>query len=312
VRLIYGPGVVAYQPDEAIVLCLVKDGEVWIKDFIEHYFQKGFKHIVFLDNGSTDNTLAIAKQYPNITILQTDVSFKFNNILLRRYLVTRFGRGHWSLTVDIDELWDYPLSGRVGLKALLGYLRAQGANAMVAQMLDMFLPNLPSERRSLKEYDRYDISRIKKIGLRSWGDGIGFYAKKIINERISLFRGGIRHQTFGLSGIWLTKMPLLFLDGTIRPLAHQHFSNNAVIADISAVLLHYKFTHVFRDQVREAVKAKQYAADSSDYRVYARKLQQNPSLTITSDTVRTLISVDQLVEQNFLVVTDPYVKMAQE
>ena len=151
------------------MLCLVKDGEAWIREFIDDYFRKGFKHIVFLDNGSTDNSLAVAKQYPNITILQTDVPFKWNNILLRRYLVVRFGRERWSLTADIDELWDYPFSGRVSLAALFGYLRAQGANAMVAQMLDMFLPNLPSEPRPLKEYDRYDISEIRKDKLWIWG-----------------------------------------------------------------------------------------------------------------------------------------------
>ena len=86
-------------------MCLVKDGESWIREFIEHYQRLGFKHIVFLDNRSTDEAIHLAKKYQNITILKTDVSFKNNNVLLRRYLVNRFAKNRWSLTVDIDELW---------------------------------------------------------------------------------------------------------------------------------------------------------------------------------------------------------------
>ena len=35
-----------------------------------------------------------------------------DKLVMQQYLVARFGKGRWSLCVDIDELFDYPYSGR--------------------------------------------------------------------------------------------------------------------------------------------------------------------------------------------------------
>jgi len=311
---VFGSRIISYDHHEAIVLCLVKDGEVWIKEFIEHYFRKGFKHIVFLDNGSTDDTLQIAKKYANITILETKVPFKDNNILLRRYLIARFAKNRWSLTVDIDELWDYPFSDKVGLGALLRYLRGKGANALIAQMLDMFMPCLPSKKvDTLKAYDHYDISYVKKdaLAIRGGFKDFGFSSNRDLNNKISFHKGGIRAQLFGLKNIWLTKMPLLFYDKTIQPLAHQHFSNNVNIADISSVIFHYKFTHLLRDQIQSAVRLQQYSGESSEYKRYMHALKNNPYLTLKQSTTKKLISVDQLIDEDFLVVSASYLEMVR-
>ena len=108
IRHLHGPEEVTYAPDELVVVCLVRDGRPYLKSFIEHYFSLGAKHIVFLDNGSTDGTVSVAQSYENVTILQTELSFKEHQGFMKRYLVTRFGRDRWILYVDIDELFDYP------------------------------------------------------------------------------------------------------------------------------------------------------------------------------------------------------------
>jgi len=309
IKHVFGVKKITFGIDEAVVLCLVRDGETWIRDFIEHYLKKGFKHIVFLDNGSSDNTLEIAKKYPNITILKTSVPFKDNNILLRRYLVMRFAKKRWSLTVDIDELWDYPFSDKVDLGSLLKYLRKQDSNALVAQILDMFMAQLPSEKATtLKTYEYYDISCIEKEPLTKSESlkRLGFSSKTNLSSRINVHAGGIRDQLVDHKGFLLTKMPLLFYGDRLQPFTHQHFSNNVRIADISSLLLHYKFTHLFKDQVRNAVENRNYANESYDYVRYANMLKKNTSLELKKPTARKLISVDQLIEEDFLVVSLSY------
>lgn len=308
VQLVFGPSNIDYGTSEAIVLCLVKDGETWINEFILHYLEKGFKHIVFLDNGSTDNTLKIAKKHKNITVLKTDIPFKGNNILLRRYLINRFSKGRWSLTVDIDELWDFPLSDKVNLKKFLDYLQSKGANAVIAQMLDMFRPTIPATKQPLKSYHLYDISSIKKDALTvpfGFKDR-GLRYRKMLNPNIKFFRGGIRAQLFGLNKLWLTKMPLLFNGSPLKPLIHQHFSNETIIADISTVLFHFKFTHGFYEQVTNAVKHKHYLNDSMEYEQYLTVLNINPSLNFKESTAKNFESVNQLVNEDFLVISNDY------
>ena len=50
VKHVYGPERVEYSNEEVIVLCLVRNGYLYIEEFIKHYFSLGVKHIVFLDN----------------------------------------------------------------------------------------------------------------------------------------------------------------------------------------------------------------------------------------------------------------------
>src|SRR5438046_3032170 len=68
---VFGPQHIQCPPDGCIVVCIVRNGEEYIKAFIKHYLSLNVDHIVFLDNGSTDQTLDIARRYARVTILRT-------------------------------------------------------------------------------------------------------------------------------------------------------------------------------------------------------------------------------------------------
>ena len=71
VEHVHGPEEVVYGMDELIVLCLVRDGRPYVRSFVEHYASMGVKHIVFLDNGSTDGTVEALRGYDNVTVLRS-------------------------------------------------------------------------------------------------------------------------------------------------------------------------------------------------------------------------------------------------
>jgi len=131
VEHLHGPEEVTYEPDELIVLCLLRDGRPYVRSFVEHYASMGVKHMVFLDNGSTDGTVEALKKYDNVTVLRSRLPFRNYQLYMRRYLIRRFGKDRWSLTVDIDELFDYPYSDVVSLSSLLRYLNNGGYTAVV-------------------------------------------------------------------------------------------------------------------------------------------------------------------------------------
>src|SRR5258707_14558719 len=62
VNHIYGPRTLQLSRSEAAVTCVLRNGEYYIDSFVQHYSKMGFRHIFFLDNGSSDITLSIAKQ----------------------------------------------------------------------------------------------------------------------------------------------------------------------------------------------------------------------------------------------------------
>ncbi|MBA3474642.1 MAG: glycosyltransferase family 2 protein [Rubrobacter sp.] len=309
---LHGPEEIPYGEDEIVVVCLVRDGRPYVKSFVEHYLSLGVKHLIFLDNNSTDGTAEALKKYDRVTVLGTKLPYKEYKYLMKQYLITRFGKkDSWSLYVDIDELFDYPYSDAVGLDSLLGYLNGKSYTAVAAQMLDMF-PEKPvlnavaaGEDEPLKERHRfYDLSN---LGRRSMKGLPRFRGNMLENDEVEWFNGGIRDTLFGVRP-HLTKFPLMFLDDRIKPFGDSsHWVDNARIADFTCVLFHYKFLEHFHEQVARAVREENYWADSAQYKKYLEVLESDPSLQVKQETSKELEGVNDLLENRFLVVSEDYV-----
>lgn len=313
VRHLSGPRRISCSPDQAIVLCLVKDARLHIGPFIAHYQRLGVAGIVLLDTGSSDDTVAQAARHPGVSVFRTSVPFRNNNRQMRRYLLRRFG-GHnrWMLVVDVDELFDFPSSDRISFGDLLRYLRRHRYTTMVCHQLDMFPEqSLASVSRDLPMQQvcpLYDISAVRK---RGYFEADGYSGERFVahntlaNPAIPRQVGGIRASAFGLSEVYLIKHPLLLCDGATK-LVHQHFVDYATVADISGVLYHYKFLADFRAKVDAAVRSGNYANGSWEYRHYQRALDLDPNMSLRTPNAQRLRSVDELVEQGFLQITDQY------
>ena len=314
VEHVHGPREVDYGIDELVVLVLLRNGRPYIKPFIEHYFSLGVKHIVFLDNGSTDGTVEALQNYENVTVLRSRLPFKKYNITLKQYLVERFGRGRWTLNADIDELFEYPYSDVVSLKALLRYLNDNFYTAVVTYMLDMFPETLLSadspatDYESLKELHRfYDISDVRTLDYSQVGD-IG---NVVANEWIEILQGGVMQRVFGTSPL-LTKHPLLFLDDRLTPHdLSDHWVGNARIADFTALFLHYKLSANLYGLVRREIEERRYNNLHGKYDKIHKVLAEAPSLLMRNDTSRELKSVNELVGTRFVSVSKRYMRFVE-
>ena len=317
VEHIHGPQEVAYGIDELVVLCLVRNGRPYVRSFIEHYASIGVKHIVFLDNGSTDGTVEALKGYDNVTVLRSMLPFKRYQMLMKQYLIERFGRGRWTLSVDMDELFDYPYSDVVSLSSLLEYLNERSYTAVVAQMLDMF-PEVPvsdavsDEDEPLKERHRfYDISNVREQGYWEFPFVSGS-GNVVTNEEIGIYRNGIQNTVFGTLPA-LTKHPLIFLDDKIKPVDRSaHSVSNARLADFTCVLYHYKFTNHLYQLIRDAAQQENYMRDSGKQKKWLKVLEKSPNLLVKSETSRELRDVNDLVENGFLVVSEEYMSWVHD
>src|SRR5215211_4915795 len=311
---LHGPQEVDYEPDELVVVCLVRDGRPYVKSFVEHYRSLGAKHLFFLDNGSTDGTVEALKNYNNTTVLRSKLPFKEYKHLMRQYLIGRFGKkDRWCLYADIDELFYYPYSDVMGLGCLLRYLNGNSYTAVAAQILDMLSEEPLSGREGnledepLKERLRfYDTSNISRMRFKE----LPHHLKRnnaLKSDEIEIFRNGIRSAIFSDRPL-LTKFPLVFKDGRIKPFDRSsHWVDNAKIADISCVLLHYKFLDGYFH--KRAMRQGQFHDDSArytHYKKYLEVLNKNPTLQVKRESARELRGVNDLAENGFLVVSEEY------
>lgn len=302
VEWLSGPRRVSATAEEFVVVCPVLDGAVYLHEFLRHYRELGAKQIVLLDNGSTDGTPALAAGEPDVTVLQTAAPFKIYKDVMRRWLVSRFGRGNWVLCVDIDELFDYPFRNG-GATDLLRYLNRRGFNAVVAQMLDMFPQAAITASTGAawrQEHRFYSLGDLERKPYAA------FYGER--NEAppvgLDVLHGGVRSSAFQVRAM-LTKHPLLFPSSGVAYLQSHHV-RGARVADVSAVLLHYKFVGDFAQYVKAVVKAESFWMDSREYKQYLRAIEVHPGLSLYSETASELQAVEQLVEQGFLIASDSF------
>jgi glycosyltransferase involved in cell wall biosynthesis len=316
VEHLHGPSEVDYGLDELVVLVLLRNGRPYVKPFVEHYFALGAKHIVFLDNGSTDGTVEALKAYDdqNITVLRSGLPFKKYNIAMKQYLVERFGRGRWTLSTDMDELFEYPYSDVVSLKALLGYLNEHSYTAVVTYMLDMFPETLlpaegpEAEYEDLKElYRFYDISDVRT---RDYNEG-GDIGNVVSNGQIEILQGGVIERIFKTSPL-LTKHPLVFMDDQLRPHdLSDHWAGNARIADFTAVFLHYKLSANLYELVRREIEERRYVNRHGKYDKMHKILAEAPTLLMRSETSKELRSVNDLVGTRFVSLSEQYLSFVE-
>ncbi len=313
-RLVRGPGEVTYGMDEVIVLVVVRGGRPFVRFFLEHYRSLGAKHLIFLDNGSTDGTVEALEGYEDVTVFRTTLPFKRYGLSMRKYLVERFGRGRWTLNVDVDELFVYPYMDVVSLGALLGYLNENSFTAVVTGVLDMF-PEEPlsdvarDEDEPLKELHRfYDLSEVREEAYES----VGEIGNVLANPDVPILRGGIRRTLFGMNSL-LIKHPLIFLDGTLKPVdLSEHWVGDARLADFTGVLLHYKLLNGLYAAVRREVEVRNYPNRWGKYDRYLRVLEGSPELEIKAGTARELQSTNDLVGTRFMVLSREYMGFVRE
>lgn len=305
VRHVAGPATVASDDGSVVVVCLVRDGAAHLDDFVRHYRGLGASGIVLLDNGSTDGTVDRAAEFDDVTVLHTAAPFRTYKRAAKRYLTDRFGETGWVLCVDIDEFFDYPYRDRVPLADFLGYLRAHRFSAVVSYLLDVFPagPLLATGSRRAGHCN-YDLTEIEtEPYVRAHPSAFG-----PATTSLRAYSGGIRKKAFGVRAN-LTKQPLLYPPGGPVVVA-PHRIRGGVVADVTGVLVHYKYVGPFYEHAHRAVRERSYYRNSEEYQRYLAAFAREPDLALNSPTSRELRHVDQLVDEGFLVVSEAYRRLA--
>jgi hypothetical protein len=291
-----------------VVVCLGRDTALWIEGHIEHHLELGARHVFYLDNASRDDAVEAASRYDRVSVFTTDISFNRYEVGLRRWLTKRFGRNRWCLATDADELWDYPMSDRLRLPGFLRYLRHYGYKAVTGHMLDLFsdrpfsqLDSRPGDplRENYRFYDLSDLAETRDV---YWiRDGL------LATDAFGCIFGGVRKRFFGDADLCLTKHPLVFADDTVGVYTYDvHFMTGAPVADVSTVLLHYKYVSSLPDRSRAAMVDNWFKESASLYAGLNRVLTDQPDLCLRLSSSRELDDVQELVDCGFLNVSPEY------
>jgi hypothetical protein len=225
-------------------------------------------------------------------------------------LVEKYAPNRWSLYVDIDELWDYPYSSKIKLSQFISYLDSHKYTAVAAYMADMFadepLNNLAKFKNTpLREaYPYLDNSCVKQTPYKK-------AYNKIANPEIKDYRGGIHQQFFGISDIYLSKIPFVKWNPTISVHETSHTSTFVHIADVTTILLHYKFVWGFYEKAKAIMEKGHYYQGGKTYKMYLDVLQHSPDLNLKTQSAKKYTSCEDLQSDGVIVIGNLFEEFVQ-
>jgi hypothetical protein len=131
-------------PNAILAFSTIRNERPRLRYFLKYYRRLGVDHFLFVDNGSDDGSAEFLAGEADVSLWQTDASYRksrFGTDWLN-WLKLRHGHGHWTLTLDPDEFLVYPFCDTRPLPALCDWLDQSGIRSFGTMLLDMY-PNKP-------------------------------------------------------------------------------------------------------------------------------------------------------------------------
>ena len=291
---------IVYDKSEIRLFAIMRNESLRLPYFINYYNSLKIDRLLIVDNNSTDNSVDIALSFNKIHVFKTTESYQ-NHWCWMEYLLEEFGKGHWCIVVDIDELLIFPHNDILSVHHICKFLEDVGDTALRALLLDIYSDQTvrntvyvagqnPLDSCSYFDMSHYEVTFPYFDHLR-W---------KFFES--THFTGGMRERVFGKSKpvTSLNKFPLFKnISGTYLGQG-MHAINGSKISDLQGVVFHTKFLSDFIQEAQEEAVREQHFNKASYYKDFKRKFDCNPDLCLAnSDSVRYRDSA-QLVELGLL------------
>lgn len=281
----------AAPKDGVLLFCTLRNEAVRLPYFLKYYRKLGVSHFIFVDNGSDDGTREYLLEQDDVSLWHTTGSYKrakfgmdWLNALLHRY-----GHGHWTLCVDVDEFFVFPHQDKRPLKALTDWLDASAIRSFGTILLDLY-----SERPIEKTPYREGTNPINKLPFFDAGNYVISRNARYGNLWI---QGGARARAFfgeepALAPA-LNKIPLVRWE---RGYVYVSSTHNLLPRGLNAVydewggekasgaLLHTKFLDILKDKAIEELSRHEHYAASREYKAYEQQIGQGMRLWNESST----------------------------
>jgi len=272
-------------PDDILVFVTLRNERVRLPYFLRYYRELGVNHFLIVDNGSTDGSRGYLAMQPDVSLWSTEASYKASRFGAdwMNWLLMRYGRGHWCLTVDVDEFFVYPFCDTRPIRALTDWLDAHETRSFPAMLLDMY----PKGRIDAVPYREGQ----NPFEIANWFDSGNYMISRNALYGNLWIQGGPRARVMFADrpgeAPALNKIPLVkwawgdCYASSAHALLPRHL--NRVYAewggeDASGILLHAKFLSTLGAKVEEELARGEHYADSREYRAYDATLRASPDL----------------------------------
>jgi len=271
--------------DDILLFCTLRNERIRLPYFLEYYRNLGINQFLMVENNSDDGSREYLEGQPDVSLWTTDQSYKRSKFGVDwlNALQSRYGVGHWTLVVDVDEFFVYPFCDSRPLKALTDWLDASSIKSFGAMLLDMY-PKAPIA-------DAPYVEGQNPMEVAEYFDGGNYMISRNPKYGNLWIQGGARARSFFENeperAPALNKIPLVkwsrgnvYVSSThmLLPRGLNLVYDESGGEKASGCLLHAKFLSTFQEKSQEELLRKQHFANSHEYRAYSNGLEKSPSL----------------------------------
>lgn len=291
------------RPGEIRACLVVRNEMLRLESVFQHHRELGVDRFLVIDDGSTDGTREFVADQPDAHIFRGEGRYSVSRLDWTNALLDQHGDGHWVLTIDADELFIFPGCDRVSLAGFCGFLDGQGAEGVLALLLDMFGPGRLSDA-----VHRPGGSLIETC---PWFDPGPYRAVRAGPFPQVQFHGGPRARLFDFAPMQprppvLSKVPLVKWRRGRRYLLSTHGITPLALPPMLANLLHFKFLSDFPERVDVAVAEGQHYGGSQEYRAYRNGLEAGGDLVVRDERSLRYEGPHQLEAHDLLQASDAF------
>jgi len=229
----------------------------------------GVTKFLAVDNGSTDGSLDFLLSQPDVHLWQTAMSFNESNFDSAWFeiLLSKYGLGHWTLMLDVDEILMFPGSEERTLSEFSQSVETRGKVAASGLMLDMY----DDSHVSITHYRRGDdfLSHCPYFDRTTHH---AEYPNSGPFNNQTFYFGGARKGVFGNSAEYLvSKVPLLKYQQDTILAGGQHWTNQPAvrIAHAACSVLHFKYFSSLLDCSQREATREEHSEGGRQYKAYA-------------------------------------------
>ncbi|MGY6703416.1 glycosyltransferase family 2 protein [Roseinatronobacter sp.] len=281
----------AIRSGDILAFTTLRNELVRLPYFLDYYRAQGVGHFLMVDNASDDGTTEYLEGQKDVSLWVTGASYKAScfGVDWLNHLQWRYGAGHWTLVVDVDEFLVYPFCDTRPLHALTDWLESQGRKSFSAMLLDMYPKGPVTAHPYASGQNPFEIAR--------WFDACNYSLKRNPKLQNLWVQGGVRARAFhGDSpeqAPALNKTPLVHWSRKYAYVSSTHMllprGLNKVYDDgggeqASGVLMHAKFLDTIVAKAREELHRGQHYAGSREYIAYDKGLQDQGDLWCSFST----------------------------
>jgi len=232
--------------DEIRAFMVVGNDMLRLESVLKHHRQLGVGRFFVVDRGSTDGTLDHLAAAPDVHVFSAtgDVGMTAINALLDKY-----GDGHWSLTIDADELFIYPHYEELELRLFCRYLDHVKAQAVPCVSIDMYAAS-PIR-------DSVHRPGAPLPGTCGYFDAAPYDMIRTPDCPYFEIHGGLRRRAFGEKPIHqspvLSRVPLVRWKSGMRYLRGTGNMTPVTLANILGALLRFEFLSDFADRPEDGM-----------------------------------------------------------